>query len=95
MFLDEFCFAASFKLRRAGIYFLFVFLPLTFASACSAAAPLPALTPVTVQLSWTHQAEFAGLYAAVEQGYFREEGLEVTFLEGGPEVDFIKPVTDG
>ena len=95
MLLDELYFHASFKLRRACIYFLLVFLPLTFVPACSAAASVPDLTPVTVQLSWTHQAEFAGLYAAAEQGYFQDEGLKVTFLEGGPEVDFIKPVTDG
>jgi NitT/TauT family transport system substrate-binding protein len=95
MILDGLYFPASFKLRRAAICFLLVLLPLTFASACSAAASVPELTPVTVQLSWTHQAEFAGLYAAEEQGYFQQEGLKVTFLEGGPEVDFIKPVTDG
>jgi NitT/TauT family transport system substrate-binding protein len=95
MFLDEFNFPASFKSRHGWVYLFLVFLTLTLATSCSAAAPVPDLTPVTVQLSWTHQAEFAGLYAAVEQGYFRDEGLEVTFLEGGPEVDFIKPVTDG
>jgi len=95
MLLDKFYFPAYFKLRRSCIYFLFVFLALYFASACSAAVPAPGLTPVTVQLSWTHQAEFAGFYAAEEQGYFQDEGLKVTFLEGGPEVDFIKPVADG
>lgn len=53
------------------------------------------LTQVTVQLSWTHHAEFAGLYAAEQQGYFAAEGLQVSFLQGGPEVDFIAPVADG
>ena len=65
-------------------------------SACTPAlSPTPALTPVTVQLSWLHQAEFAGLYAAEQQGYFAAEALEVSFLEGGPEVDFIAPVANG
>jgi NitT/TauT family transport system substrate-binding protein len=65
-------------------------------STCTpAAAPTPALTPVTVQLSWLHQAEFSGLYVAEQQGYFAAEGLQVTFLEGGPEVDFIAPVASG
>jgi NitT/TauT family transport system substrate-binding protein len=64
--------------------------------ACSpVATPEAALTPVTVQLSWTHQAEFAGFYAAEQQGYYREEGLEVSFIEGGSDVDFIAPVADG
>jgi NitT/TauT family transport system substrate-binding protein len=57
--------------------------------------PTPALTPVTLQLSFTHQAEFAGFYAADQLGYYAEEGLAVTFAEGGPEVDFITPVVDG
>lgn len=52
------------------------------------------LTPVTVQLSWFHQAEFAGFYAAEQLGYFAEEGLRVSFVEGGPEVDFIAPVVN-
>ncbi|RPJ22360.1 MAG: hypothetical protein EHM33_23735, partial [Chloroflexi bacterium] len=54
----------------------------------------PALTPITVQLSWFHQAEFAGFYAAEQLGYFSEEGLQVSFVEGGPEVDFIAPVAN-
>ena len=55
----------------------------------------PSLAPITVQLSWTHQAEFAGLYAAEQQGYFADEGLQVSFVEGGPEADFISPIVDG
>jgi len=54
----------------------------------------PALTPITVQLSWFHQAEFAGFYAAEQLGYFAEAGLQVSFVEGGPEVDFIAPVAN-
>jgi len=47
-----------------------------------------------VQLSWLHQAEFAGFYAAEQLGYFAEEGLQVSFAEGGPQVDFIAPVVN-
>jgi NitT/TauT family transport system substrate-binding protein len=50
---------------------------------------------MTVQFSWFHQAEFAGFYAAEQLGYYAEEGLQVSFLEGGPEVDFIAPVENG
>ncbi|MFI5337435.1 MAG: ABC transporter substrate-binding protein, partial [Opitutales bacterium] len=35
------------------------------------------LDKVVLQLPYTHQFQFAGIYAAQEQGYFREEGLEV------------------
>lgn len=64
-------------------------------SACSQSPAAQELEQVTVQLSWLHQAEFAGLYAAEQQGYFAEEGLDVNFLEGGPEVDFMTPVMNG
>ena len=52
-------------------------------------------TPVTVQLNWLHYGFFGGLYAADQNGNFAQEGLAVTFIEGGPTVDFITPVLDG
>jgi ABC-type nitrate/sulfonate/bicarbonate transport system substrate-binding protein len=33
---------------------------------------------VVLQLPYTHQFQFAGVYAAIEQGYFKAEGLDVT-----------------
>lgn len=36
---------------------------------------------VTLQLKWRHQFQFAGYYAAIDQGYYREAGLEVTLRE--------------
>ena len=90
-----FNFLKSFNLQGASLYFSLLLILLFGVSACLPAASAAELTPVTVQLSWSHQAEFAGFYAAEQQGYFHEEGLKVTFLEGGPEVDFIKPVADG
>ena len=64
--------------------------------ACNASGNLtPAPTPITVQLSWFHQTEFAGFYAAEQLGYFAEAGIQVLFVGGGPEVDFITPVLNG
>src|SRR5437870_159278 len=68
------------------------------AAACGVAAPAtqPASrsaagsngTPdrVTLQLKWVTQAQFAGYYAALEQGFYRAEHLDVTILPGGPDV---------
>jgi NitT/TauT family transport system substrate-binding protein len=42
---------------------------------------------VRVQLPWAHQAQFAGYLAAIEQGYYEAAGIEVTIVEGGPDVD--------
>ncbi|MEG1115093.1 MAG: ABC transporter substrate-binding protein, partial [Janthinobacterium sp.] len=63
------------RLARAwrGIFFLLLCL----------ATPARALEPVTLQLNFTHQFQFAGYYAAIEQGYYREAGLEVRLVEGG------------
>ncbi|MEP6478564.1 MAG: ABC transporter substrate-binding protein [Rhodoglobus sp.] len=44
------------------------------------------LTPVTLQLQWFAQAQFAGYYAALDQGYFKDEGLDVTIVEGGVDI---------
>ena len=43
-------------------------------------------TDVTLQLKWVTQAQFAGYYAALEQGYYEDEGLNVTIKPGGPDI---------
>ena len=51
----------------------------------SAAPSEEAYDPATVslQLQWTDQAQFAGYYAAVEQGYYDDVALTVNILPGG------------
>jgi len=44
------------------------------------------LTPVTLQSKWVVQAQFAGFYAAEDQGYYEDEGLDVTIRPGGPDI---------
>ena len=44
-------------------------------------SPLFALDKVSIQLKWHHQFQFAGYYAALEQGYYRKEGLDVTLKD--------------
>jgi NitT/TauT family transport system substrate-binding protein len=67
-----------------------------FLAACSPlATSTPPLTPIAVQLQYTHQAEFAGFYAADQNGYYAKEGLAVTFLQGGPTVDHMTAVQEG
>jgi NitT/TauT family transport system substrate-binding protein len=41
---------------------------------------------VSLQLQWAPQAQFAGYFAAQELGYYEEEGLDVTIIDGGPDV---------
>ncbi len=74
---------------------MFTLLFILGVSACASPTQPPSLTPVIVQLSFSHQAEFAGLYAADQLGLFKQEDLQVKFQEGGPQVDFIAPVANG
>ncbi|NTW02229.1 MAG: ABC transporter substrate-binding protein, partial [Oscillochloris sp.] len=41
---------------------------------------------VTLQLKWVAQAQFAGYFAALEQGFYKEENLDVTIQPGGPDI---------
>ncbi len=41
---------------------------------------------VTLQLKWVTQAQFAGYYVAQDQGFYEEEGLNVTIKPGGPDI---------
>lgn len=64
----------------------------SFLGACAGSAQ--ALDPVTLQLKWTHAFQFAGYYAAREQGYYRDAGMDVRILEAGPGIDPVKQVLD-
>jgi NitT/TauT family transport system substrate-binding protein len=44
------------------------------------------LTQVKLQLQWLPQAQFAGYFAAVDQGFFEEEGLEVEIIPSGGDI---------
>ncbi len=50
---------------------------------------------IRIQFKWLHQYQFAGYYAAIEQGYFAEEGLEVELLERNPRTSHIDDVLEG
>ncbi len=50
------------------------------------ATPTFALDDLTLQLKWVTQAQFAGYYVALENGYYEEEGLNVTIKPGGPDI---------
>lgn len=54
--------------------------------AGDAGADAGELTPVTLQLQWVTQSQFAGYYAALANGYYADEGLDVTILEGAVEI---------
>ncbi len=66
--------------------------PAPESSAAEASSEAPAeegcteLTPASLQLQWFVQAQFAGYYAAKDLGFYEEQCLDVTILEGGVDI---------
>jgi NitT/TauT family transport system substrate-binding protein len=74
----------------------------TDATTAASAAPATAASPATstgaatsaggsaddvsLQLKWVAQAQFAGYYAALDQGYYKAENLNLTIKPGGPDI---------
>jgi NitT/TauT family transport system substrate-binding protein len=58
-------------------------------TACSFVPPTPtppALDPISLQLQWVTQAQFAGYYVALDKGWYHEEGIDLTIEPGSPDV---------
>lgn len=85
--------ASGILLRR--LLALVFLLAASFAVLAAGAQPASDPHKVSVQLNWKHQFEFAAFYAALEQGYYRQAGLEVAILEGGPGIDAVREVVEG
>ncbi|MGD9722983.1 MAG: ABC transporter substrate-binding protein [Pirellulales bacterium] len=66
----------------------------TSASGASSAGG-GALVPVTLQLNWFPEVEHGGYYAALVHGYFRDQGLDVKIIAGGPDTPVIQQVARG
>jgi NitT/TauT family transport system substrate-binding protein len=65
--------------------------------SCLAAAHAAEKTPskITVQLDWVAEPEHGGFYQAEARGFFREEGLDVTLIPGGPGAQVMPSVATG
>ena len=59
---------------------------LSGAFALAMATGAQAADDVTLQLKWVTQAQFAGYYVALENGFYEEENLNVTIKPGGPDI---------
>ena len=71
------------------IAFAIGFLP----AALSAAETKP--LKITVQLDWVAEPEHGGFYQAEARGFFREAGLDVTLIPGGPGAHVMPSVATG
>lgn len=41
---------------------------------------------LNLQLKWVTQSQFAGYYAALDQGFYKAEGIDLTIKPGGPDI---------
>ena len=69
-------------------------------AASSISCPAPessaeGMSDITLQLQWFTQAQFAGYYAAVDQGFYEDLGLNVEILQGAVEIVPITVLNSG
>ena len=50
------------------------------------------LTELSFQLSWLKSIQYGGYMAALDNGYFEDVGLDLTFVSGGPNIDSVANV---
>ncbi len=81
-------FSGKTLISAAPVWVIFLTLMHAMLTPVSALSQAPDHPPtydtIRLQLKWRHQFQFAGYYAAIEKGYFRNEGLEVELVEGRP-----------
>ncbi len=58
----------------------------TATEAAGAGTECTTPTPVKLQLQWVTQAQFAGYFAAIDQGFYKDQCLDVTILEGAVDI---------
>ncbi len=57
--------------------------------------PALAADPLTLQLKWVTQAQFAGYYVAKAKGFYKDENLDVTIKPGGPDINPSQVIAGG
>jgi diguanylate cyclase (GGDEF)-like protein/PAS domain S-box-containing protein len=80
-------------MKRNSTLFLFRWLVAIVTSAIAGYAC--ASEEITLQLKWRHQFQFAGYYAAQQQGYYKDEGLTVNIIEGSKDRPPVQQVLSG
>jgi len=58
-------------------------------------AAAEAADPMTLQLKWVTQAQFAGYFVAKDKGFYEEAGLDVTIKPGGPDINPSQVIAGG
>ncbi|MET0682703.1 MAG: diguanylate cyclase [Casimicrobiaceae bacterium] len=84
----------TWRTGQAAVLCAILFLVVT-PTVCAAETFSGNATPVRLQLKWRHQFQFAGFYTALEKGYYREAGFDVTIIPATPGTDPVDTVLKG
>ncbi len=83
---------------KKAIFSIFIIF-LVILTGCSQSVPDKTeqsnLDKVTVRLKWLHQSQFAGYYAAEQEGFYTNEGIDIKLVPGGAETPSIQVVAGG
>ncbi len=75
---------AELNLFAMARFYSFILLFVSLGCGPPASAHEGELDTIALHLKWKHQFQFAGYYAAIEKGFYADEGLNVKLIEGGP-----------
>jgi NitT/TauT family transport system substrate-binding protein len=64
-------------------------------SACKRQAQPTGPIPITLQTDWYPQPEHGGFYDALLKGYYKDEGLDIHIVPGGPYISGEQQVSGG
>ncbi len=78
------------KITTKQVFLVLVLLILSFTTLLS-----DELREIRLKLKWEHQFQFAGYYAAIEKGFYKDIGLNVQLLSPTPERTPFQTVLDG
>src|SRR5258707_2747434 len=82
---------SKYRILRIALLVTLLFSGLIIASTAQAQA----MPKIRLQSKWVVQAQFAGYYEAVAQGHYKDAGLDVTIIAGGPDITHEQVVASG
>jgi NitT/TauT family transport system substrate-binding protein len=83
------------SMKRVRIAIILIIASSLLAACAGNATSTAAATPVTLQLQWVTQAQFAGYYVALDKGWYKSEGIDLTIMPGGPDQSAVDLVSSG
>lgn len=83
--------------KRMSAVIMLALIVMVLIAGCSSSSNegSEAMQKVKIQLKWVPQAQFAGLYVAQEKGFYKDEGIDVEIVPGGPDVVIEQQVVNG